>query len=234
VFRLLIEKLVKLRNPEFNFDPAIPITHLLEILIRKLVAYLRAYRVLFHFRLPGKIFLGENVTIEGISNIHWGDWVQVGRDTVLSAYGTGKLLIGNNVTIGSCSRLVVSFSLSQAGKHIKLGDNVGIGDFTHIGGGGGVEIGNDTIIGAYFSCHPSNHIYSDAKSLIRNQGVTRLGISVGNNCWIGAKVTLLDGISIGDNCVIGAGSLVNKSIPANSVAVGVPANVIRQRASNFK
>lgn len=156
--------------------------------------------------------------------------MQVGRDTTLSAYGAGSLLIGNNVTIGSCSRLVESYSLSQAGNFIRLGDNVGIGDFTHIGGGGVVEIGNDTIIGAYFSCHPSNHVYSDSTILIRNQGVTRQGIRVGNNCWIGAKVTVLDGVSIGENYVVGAGSVVTKSIPANSLVAGVPARVIRQSA----
>lgn len=228
MLRNIIERLIKLRNPDFTFDPAIPISHLLEISIRKFGCYLRAYKVLLRFRWPGMLFLGRNVSLEGISNIQWGRWTQVGSESVVSAYGTGMLRIGNSVTIGSFSKLVVSFSLGQTGAFITIGNHVGMGDFSHVGGGGGVEIGDDTIIGAYFSCHPSNHVYDNPAVLIRKQGVTRLGIRIGKNCWIGAKVTVLDGVEIGDNCVIAAGSVVNKSIPPNSVAAGVPARVLKE------
>lgn len=51
-------------------------------------------------------------------------------------------------------------------------------------------------------------------------------VSLGNNIYIGANVTVLKGVSIGDNCVIGAGSVVSKSIPSNSVAVGNPCKVV--------
>ena len=54
-------------------------------------------------------------------------------------------------------------------------------------------------------------------------------ISVGNNVWVGAVTTVLAGAAIGDNSVIGAGSVVNRSIPANVVAAGVPCRVIRRR-----
>lgn len=70
MFRLLIEKLVRLRNPDFRFDPTLPVSHLVELFIRKIICYLRAYKVIFRFRLPGKLFLGANVNIEGLSNIH--------------------------------------------------------------------------------------------------------------------------------------------------------------------
>lgn len=52
-------------------------------------------------------------------------------------------------------------------------------------------------------------------------------VHVGNNCWICANVTILPGVTIGDNCVIGAGSVVTRSIPADSFAAGVPCRVIR-------
>ena len=51
-------------------------------------------------------------------------------------------------------------------------------------------------------------------------------IIVGNNCFIGCRTTILPGVKIGDNCIIGAGSVVNKDIPSNSVAAGVPCKVI--------
>lgn len=53
-------------------------------------------------------------------------------------------------------------------------------------------------------------------------------ITIGNNVWIGAQVCVLPGVTIGDNCVIGAGSVVNKNIPANSMAAGNPCRVIRK------
>lgn len=52
-------------------------------------------------------------------------------------------------------------------------------------------------------------------------------VVVGNGCWLCANVTVLPGVTIGENCVIGAGSVVTKSIPANSFAAGNPCKVIR-------
>lgn len=53
-------------------------------------------------------------------------------------------------------------------------------------------------------------------------------VSIGNNCWLGANVTVCPGVTIGDNCVIGAGSVVTRDIPANSIAVGSPCKVLRE------
>lgn len=62
----------------------------------------------------------------------------------------------------------------------------------------------------------------------RNKGLEyAYPITVGDNVWFGAGVSVLPGVTIGDNCVIGAGSVVNKDIPANSLAVGNPCKVIK-------
>jgi maltose O-acetyltransferase len=53
-------------------------------------------------------------------------------------------------------------------------------------------------------------------------------IKIGNDCWVGANVTVFLGTTIGDNCVIGAGSVVTRDIPANSFAAGVPCKIIRE------
>lgn len=53
-------------------------------------------------------------------------------------------------------------------------------------------------------------------------------VNIGNDCWIGAGVTILPGVSIGNGCTIGAGSLVTKCLPAFSVAYGVPASVVEE------
>lgn len=75
--------------------------------------------------------------------------------------------------------------------------------------------------GFYTAGHPIDAVE-------RNQGLEYARpISVGNNVWIGAGVSVLPGVTIGDNCVIGAGSVVIRNIPANSVAVGNPCKVIK-------
>ncbi|MEY2829960.1 MAG: hypothetical protein RIQ33_1818, partial [Bacteroidota bacterium] len=125
------------------------------------------------------------------------------------------------------SRLIVSTTFNDLGKFIKIGNNVGMGEFAYLGGAAGLEIGDDCIIGQYLSCHPENHNFENPDELIRLQGTTRKGIKIGKNCWIGSKVTFLDGVEIGDGCVIAAGSVVNKSFPSQSVIGGVPAKLLK-------
>lgn len=77
-------------------------------------------------------------------------------------------------------------------------------------------------VGIYTAGHPL-----DAER--RNQGLEyAYPITIGNNVWIGAGVSILPGVTIGDNVVIGAGSVVTKDIPSNSLAVGNPCRVLRQ------
>lgn len=80
--------------------------------------------------------------------------------------------------------------------------------------------------GFYTAGHPLDYVS-------RNKGLEYARpIKVGNNVWIGAQVCVLPGVTIGDNCVIGAGSVVNKDIPANSLAAGNPCRVIRSIESD--
>lgn len=81
--------------------------------------------------------------------------------------------------------------------------------------------------GFYTAGHPL-----DARE--RNKGLEYArSISVGDNVWFGAGVSVLPGVTIGDNCVIGAGSVVTRDIPSDSVAVGNPCKVIK-KISNDK
>jgi acetyltransferase-like isoleucine patch superfamily enzyme len=156
--------------------------------------------------------------------------VRIQEHVTIDASGKNPMEIGNQVSIGRFSHLFTSFGLNDLGQYIKIGDNVGIGDNAHLGGAGGLEIGDDCIIGPYFSCHPENHNFDHPDQPIRLQGVSRKGISIGKNCWIGAKVTVLDGVTIGDNCVLAAGAVITRSFPDNCIIGGVPAKILKERS----
>jgi len=224
----LIEKIIQTRNPTFAFDESVTFFLLLCLLRDKGFNFLRGLKLLFYGKMPSKMLLGRKVRFFYIRNMSFGNWVKLEDYVYLSALGKGKISLGNNVGIGAFSRLIISTSFNNIGSYIKIGNNVGIGEYAYLGGGGGLEIGDDCIIGQYLSCHPENHHFEDPTLLIREQGVSRKGIKIGKNCWIGAKVTVLDGVSIGDNCVIAAGAVVTKNMPSDAVIGGVPAKVIKK------
>ena len=226
----VITKLIKMRNPNFKFDEAISTSMILEMTFDKGLMFTRsiAYHLL-RFRLPGLSFFGKGITFFNRSNIILGKWVKLDDFVHLGALGKGKLSIGANSGIGAFSRIEISQSFNNIGSSINIGENVGIGPYASLGGAGGLVIGDECIIGPYLSCHPENHHFEDIDISIRQQGVTRKGIVIGSNCWIGAKVTILDGVTVGNGCVIAAGAVVTKSFPQNSVIGGVPARLIKSR-----
>jgi len=227
--KTIIENIIKKRNPNFKFDEGISMYVLTGMIFDKFICFLRGLKLLLFLRNPKFILLGRKVKFFNIPQISFGKWVKLDDYVYLSALGKDKIILGNNTGIGAFSRIVISTSFNNLGNFIKIGDNVGIGEFAYLGGGGGLEIGDGCIVGQYFSCHPENHIFEDSQKPIRLQGVTRKGIKIGCNCWIGAKVTILDGVTIGDNCVIAAGAVVTKDMPTDSVIGGVPAKVIKSR-----
>lgn len=120
------------------------------------------------------------------------------------------------------------------GCHTSIGDRVFMNfnftclDCNH------VTIGNDVLFGPNVSILPPMHPMRWQDRNVRKAADGSfydyeygLPITIGSNCWFGGGATVLGGVTIGDGCVIGAGAVVTKDIPANSVAVGNPARVIR-------
>ncbi|MBW4645979.1 MAG: acyltransferase [Goleter apudmare HA4340-LM2] len=87
------------------------------------------------------------------------------------------------------------------------------------------------MIAAHSGIYANNHNFADPTIPMSKQGVSRKGIVIEDDCWLGHGVTVLDGVTIGKGSVIGAGAVVNKDIPPFSVAVGIPARVIKSRLS---
>ncbi len=228
--RIIIENFVrKNKNPNFTLDQNISILLIIHLVLTKLVGAIRGLPLSMLGVSKRGLILGKSISFFNVMNMELGRNVNVGRFSKLSALGSGKLILGDNVTIGDYSSIVISTTFSDIGKYIRIGDNVGIGEYAYIGGAGGTEIGKDTIVGQYFSIHPENHNFESTTELIRFQGVSRLGVIIGSNCWLGSKVTVLDGVTIGDNCIVAAGSVVTKSFDANTVIGGVPAKILKQR-----
>ena len=227
--RRIIENIVRLRNPHFEFHEDINGLTLSLFVRDNIWGLLRGLKFLFYFKNPKMAVLGSGIKFFNSPYIYFGKYLKLGDYVLISALSRQGVLLGDNVGLGAFSRVVVSSSLSHPGEFIKIGNNVGIGEFAYLGGAGGLEIGDECIIGQYFSCHPENHISTDLQQAIRLQGVKRAGIKIGKNCWIGAKVTILDGVTIGDGCIVAAGAVVNSSFPDNSVIGGVPARLLKQR-----
>lgn len=100
---------------------------------------------------------------------------------------------------------------------------------------GGVSIGNGVRIGNRTTILTSNHVWEDRKKLIYKQGIsTKGGVTISDDCFIGANVIILDGVNVGEHTVIGAGSVVTKDIPSYCIAAGNPANVIKRIGNEDK
>lgn len=213
----------------FALSKSFSLLDLLGLLLHYISAFIRS---LWHWRIrrTGAFYMGSGCEVLFPSKITLGKNVRIGSWCVISGFGDEGLEIGDNSSIGSFSRIIVSTTFKFPGRNIKLGSNVGIGEFASLAGSGGLQIGNDTIIGQYFSAHPENHKYSDINQKIRFQGTSRATIVIGEDCWIGSKVTVLAGVKIGSGCVVGAGSVVTGDIPPNSIAVGNPCKVIKVRS----
>ncbi len=153
----ILTKIISMKKPGFRFDEAVSAVVIRELFFQKFRAWLRGWRILSGGEVPSCLFLGKQVSLFNRPNIRFGKWVQLEDHVYVSALGRMPITFGNNVRIGAFSRLITSTTLHEVGSHIRIGNNVGIGEFSYLGGAGGLEIGDDCIIGQYFSCHPENH-----------------------------------------------------------------------------
>jgi acetyltransferase-like isoleucine patch superfamily enzyme len=160
--------------------------------------------------------------LKGIENIF------IGKNTKIHAYSDleairGKIEIGNNVII---NRYV--FLLGNKG-FIKIGNGVEINNFTRLDGIGGIEIGNNVLIGPKVEIISYQHNYINKDILIKNQSSCLKKIVINDDVWIGANSVIMAGVNIGTGAVIGDGSIVTKDVEPYSVVVGNPAKKIKER-----
>ena len=154
--------------------------------------------------------LDPDAVIGGIPecNMTFGDGVIIRHNAWLYTdgnYGSVRLVLGRAVYIGPSSTVYCA--------------------------GGDIVIGDDTIIAGLVTLISGNHAFDRLSIPIRLQGVdvSKVGIRLGRDVWIGANAVVLPGVTIGDGAIVGAGSVVTSSLPPYSVSVGSPARVIQYR-----
>lgn len=112
---------------------------------------------------------------------------------------------------------------TDCGKNINIGKGVFINAGCRFQDQGGITIGDSSLIGHNVVITTLNHSFAP-----ENRGdMIPVPVVIGKRVWIGSNSTILPGVTIGDNAIIGAGSVVTKDIPANMIAVGNPAKVIK-------
>lgn len=137
-------------------------------------------------------------TIGKYGSIKINGRVRLERFTELES--KGKLVLGNNVVINKFSRIITR-------ENITIGDNV--------------------VIARFVSILDHDHAYTIEDGMMKLNGYSSKPITIGNNVWIGDKVSITKGVTIGDNVIIGANSVVTKNIPSNCIVAGVPAKPIK-------
>lgn len=170
------------------------------------------------FRLKGVIF-GRNMTIMG----------------KVSVIGDGKITIGNDFYMTSgdhvnpiSSNLQGAFFTDNSEAKINIGSNVGMSS-TRMWISKELAIGNNVKIGAcVLLIDTDSHPIDYELRRTSNEGVKSAPIVIEDDVWIGAHSIVLKGVTIGARSIIGAGSVVTKSIPADCIAAGNPAKIIKQ------
>lgn len=182
----------------------------------------------FLFRSVGRgTVFGRNITLRHPHKIVIGENTFIDDNAVLDAKGEGNdgLFIGKNVFIGQ------NTILSCKGGSIRLDDWCALSSNCSLLSESEIRIGKYSYLaGNCYLVAGGNHGYDRTDVPIMFQpSIDKGGIDIGDDVWLGASVTVLDGVSIGRGSVIGAGSLVKDSLPAFSIAVGVPAAKIKER-----
>jgi maltose O-acetyltransferase len=154
--------------------------------------------------------------------------VTIGRCVSLGPNIQCKVDPGGRLEIGDHCEVRAGVLLDVWGQ-LSIGARTFIGHTSTIGAQKMVEIGNDCLIAECVTIRDQDHRIADLSRPIREQGYSVAPVRIGNDVWLGAKVTVCKGVSIGDGCVVGANAVVTRDLPPYSVAVGAPARVVRYR-----
>jgi acetyltransferase-like isoleucine patch superfamily enzyme len=184
------------------------------------------YPGLFGSSGRGVIF-GRNMALRHPHKIRIGENVAFDDNCLLDAKGCSE---EEGIEIGD--GVIVSRNTTIMGKYgsLKIGDRVNIGTNCFFSSMGRLEVGRDAILAA--NCYVGGGMYHMERTDIpvALQGsYTRGPVKIGEGCWLGVGVVVLDGVTVGRGAVLGAGAVASRDIPDLAVAAGVPARVVKIR-----
>ncbi|NLB70241.1 MAG: hypothetical protein GX804_11290 [Lentisphaerae bacterium] len=170
------------------------------------------------------VVIGKNVVFRHPGKIKLGDGVTVDDNAMVDAKGS----VNKGVSLGAGVYIGRNSIVYCKEGNIELEEGVNISSNCVVFSSNDLKIGAETMIGAYtYILSGGEYDHQSPLPFARQTGMeTRGPLSIGADCWLGARVTVLDGANIGNRCVLGAGTVVTKPIPELSLAVGVPAKVV--------
>jgi acetyltransferase-like isoleucine patch superfamily enzyme len=171
------------------------------------------------------VVFGHGVVLRHPHKIRLGNRVVIDDLVVLDAKGTTN----EGITVHDDVFLGRGTILSCKNGDIVLGEGVNIGFHSEVFSASRVEVGRGGLFAAYTYLVGGGHEFERPDLAVLEQARTSRGIVVGDNTWLGAGAKILDGVRLGKSVVVGAGAVVTGDLPDGSVAVGVPARIIRTR-----
>jgi maltose O-acetyltransferase len=123
----------------------------------------------------------------------------------------------------------VERGIFNSNSNIKIGDNCYIGPFSYWDALGGIDIGNNVIIGPKSIIWTYNHNFQSDKLLPYDEVELLKKVKINDNVWIGIDVKIIPGITIGEGVIIAMGSVVVNDIPPLAIVGGNPARVLKYR-----
>lgn len=155
----------------------------------------------------------------------------IARSAIIQANSDGSAL-GGSIVVAEGVAISDGVIVAPYGGTIEIEANSYIGPYCVLYGHGGLKIGRRTMIGAHTVIIPANHGFEQTDVPMKAQPLTRKGIHIADDVWVGSGCKVLDGVRIGRGAVIGAGSVVTRDIDAYSIAFGVPAAVVGRRRAD--
>lgn len=151
----------------------------------------------------------------------------IGKNTILESRAFIRVTDGGRLSIGQNCNISSDVSIIVKGGVVTIRDNVFIGKGSVIVSNDLIVIGSDSQVAEYCTIRDQDHNIKNIP--IRNSGMVTAPITIGKDCWLGAKVTVTKSVEIGNHSVVGANSVVTKNIPEKEVFCGSPAKRIKSR-----
>ncbi len=188
-------------------------------------------------RFVGRVFLAlvwivRRAWRRAFSLLAAGGFAEFGQGSVLEPpirlENQGRIAIGRDVFVGRGS-VLQTHPEGGDGVAIELGDGVSIAGSCVISAVSHIRLGRSVLLARNVYIADHGHAFEDLTRPVLDQGVTDVRpVDIGDGAWLGQNVVVCPGVTIGRGAVIGANAVVREDVPEYSVAVGVPARVVRE------